>query len=98
MQAGSDLVTAVQRGAAVCPAFDAAITGDSDDVGRAFRLMPAPGSDRSRPAAPKDVSRSGGAPAAELLRGRAHASTAMMTGGRPTRKGNSRSRDSVLGN
>ena len=36
---------------------------DSDDVGRAFRLMPATCSDRSRPAVPIDVGRGGGAPA-----------------------------------
>jgi hypothetical protein len=34
----------------------------SDDVGRAFRLMSATCSDRSRPAVPIDVGRGGGAP------------------------------------
>ena len=34
----------------------------SDDVGRAFRLMSATGSDRSRPAVPIDVGRGGAAP------------------------------------
>jgi hypothetical protein len=37
---------------------------DSDDVGRAFRLMSATHSNRSRPAVPIDVGRGGGAPAA----------------------------------
>src|SRR5207248_1739768 len=36
---------------------------DSDDVGRAFRLMSATYSDRSRPAVPIDVGRGGGEPA-----------------------------------
>jgi len=36
---------------------------DSDDVGRAFRLMSATCSDRRRPAVPIDVGRGGGAPA-----------------------------------
>jgi type I site-specific restriction endonuclease len=35
----------------------------SDDVGRAFRLMSATCSDRSRPAVPIEVGRGGGAPA-----------------------------------
>jgi len=35
---------------------------DSDDAGRAFRLMSATCSDRSRPAVPIDVSRGGGSP------------------------------------
>jgi SAM-dependent methyltransferase len=35
----------------------------SDDVGRAFRLMSATCSDRSRPAVPIDVGRGGGSPA-----------------------------------
>jgi hypothetical protein len=35
----------------------------SDDVGRAFRLISATCSDRSRPAVPIDVGRGGGAPA-----------------------------------
>jgi hypothetical protein len=39
---------------------------DSDDVGRAFRLMSATCSDRSRPAVPIDVGRSGGAPAGRM--------------------------------
>ena len=38
----------------------------SDDVGRAFRLMSATCSDRSRPAVPIDVGRGGGAPAGQL--------------------------------
>ena len=38
----------------------------SDDVGRAFRLMSATCSDRSRPAVPIDVGRSGGAPAGRV--------------------------------
>src|SRR5216684_6292949 len=38
-------------------------TADSDDIGRAFRLMSATCSDRSRPAVPIDVGRGGGAPA-----------------------------------
>ena len=38
-------------------------SADSDDVGRAFRLMSATCSDRSRPAVPIDVGRGGGAPA-----------------------------------
>ena len=38
----------------------------SDDVGRAFRLMSATCSDRSRPAVPIDVGRGGGAPAGWL--------------------------------
>jgi len=38
-------------------------TAHSDDVGRAFRLMSATCSDRSRPAVPIDVGRGGGAPA-----------------------------------
>ena len=36
---------------------------DSDDAGRAFRLMSATCSDRSRPAVPIDVGRGGGSPA-----------------------------------
>ena len=39
---------------------------DSDDVGRAFRLMSATCSDRSRPAVPIDVGRGGGAPAGRM--------------------------------
>jgi transposase-like protein len=39
---------------------------DSDDVGRAFRLMSATYSERSRPAVPIDVGRGGGAPAGRL--------------------------------
>ena len=39
---------------------------DSDDVGRAFRLMSATCSDRSRPAVPTDVGRGGGAPAGRM--------------------------------
>jgi hypothetical protein len=35
---------------------------DSDDAGRAFRLMSATCSDRSRPAVPIDVGRGGGSP------------------------------------
>jgi hypothetical protein len=38
----------------------------SDDVGRAFRLMSATCSDRSRPAVPIDVGRGGGAPAGRM--------------------------------
>jgi hypothetical protein len=38
----------------------------SDDVGRAFRLMSATHSDRSRPAVPIDVGRGGGAPAGRM--------------------------------
>jgi hypothetical protein len=38
----------------------------SDDVGRAFRLMSATCSDRSRPAVPIDVGRGGGAPAGRV--------------------------------
>jgi len=41
-------------------------TADSDDIGRAFRLMSATCSDRSRPAVPIDVGRGGGAPAGWL--------------------------------
>jgi hypothetical protein len=36
---------------------------DSDDAGRAFRLMSATCSDRSRPAVPIEVGRGGGSPA-----------------------------------
>ncbi len=39
---------------------------DSADVGRAFRLMSATCSDRSRPAVPTDVGRGGGAPAGRM--------------------------------
>ena len=39
---------------------------DSDEVGRAFRLMSATCSDRSRPAVPIDVGRGGGAPARRM--------------------------------
>jgi len=39
------------------------VVAHSDDVGRAFRLMSAACSDRSRPAVPIDVGRGGGAPA-----------------------------------
>jgi transposase len=42
------------------------IAADSDDVGRAFRLMSATCSDRSRPAVPIDVGRGGGAPAGRM--------------------------------
>jgi beta-phosphoglucomutase-like phosphatase (HAD superfamily) len=38
------------------------IPADSDEVGRAFRLMSATCSDRSRPAVPIDVGRGGGRP------------------------------------
>ena len=38
----------------------------SDDVGRAFRLMSATCSDRSRPAVPNDLGRGGGAPAGRM--------------------------------
>jgi hypothetical protein len=38
------------------------LSADSDDVGRAFRLMSATISDRSRPAIPIDVGRGGGSP------------------------------------
>jgi len=41
-------------------------TAHSDDVGRAFRLMSATCSDRSRPAVPIDVGRGGGAPAGRV--------------------------------
>jgi hypothetical protein len=37
-----------------------------DDVGRAFRLMSATHSERSRPAVPIDVGRGGGAPAGRM--------------------------------
>jgi hypothetical protein len=39
---------------------------DSDEVGRAFRLMSATCSDRSRPAVPIDVGRGGGSPAGRM--------------------------------
>jgi hypothetical protein len=42
------------------------LAADSDDVGRAFRLMSATCSDRSRPAVPIDVGRGGGAPAGRM--------------------------------
>ncbi|HXC11845.1 MAG TPA: relaxase domain-containing protein [Stellaceae bacterium] len=42
---------------------DGVETADSDEVGRAFRLMSATCSDRSRPAVPIDVGRGGGSPA-----------------------------------
>jgi len=42
------------------------LRADSDDVGRAFRLKPTTGSDRSRPAVPNDVGRGGGAPAGRM--------------------------------
>jgi transposase-like protein len=42
------------------------INAYSDDVGRAFRLMSATCSDRSRPAVPIDVGRGGGAPAGRM--------------------------------
>ena len=41
-------------------------SADSDDVGRAFRLMSATCSDRSRPAVPIDVGRGGGSPAGRM--------------------------------
>ena len=44
----------------------AGTTADSDDVGRAFRLMSATCSDRSRPAVSTDVGRGGGAPAGRM--------------------------------
>jgi len=42
------------------------LNAHSDDVGRAFRLMSATCSDRSRPAVPIDVGRGGGAPAGRV--------------------------------
>jgi hypothetical protein len=55
----------------VCPACGAGKawplqTADSDDIGRAFRLMSATCSERSRPAVPIDVGRGGGAPAGRM--------------------------------
>ena len=44
----------------------ALVAAYSDDVGRAFRLMSATCSDRSRPAVPIDVGRGGGAPAGRM--------------------------------
>src|SRR4051794_28223144 len=41
-------------------------SADSDDIGRAFRLMSATCSERSRPAVPIDVGRGGGAPAGRM--------------------------------
>jgi hypothetical protein len=56
----------------------------SDDVGRAFRLMSATCSDRSRPAVPTDVGRGGGAPAGIIeSRGRS------LSGGSPPAIGGS---------
>jgi hypothetical protein len=43
--------------------FDNNKYADSDDAGRAFRLMSATCSDRSRPAVPIEVGRGGGSPA-----------------------------------
>src|SRR3984893_5390128 len=42
------------------------IGADSDEAGRAFRLMSATCSDRSRPAVPIDVGRGGGSPAGRM--------------------------------
>ena len=44
---------------------DIHFSAHSDDVGRAFRLMSATCSDRSRPAVPIDVGRGGGSPAGQ---------------------------------
>ena len=46
--------------------FERELIAYSDDVGRAFRLMSATCSDRSRPAVPIDVGRGGGAPAGRM--------------------------------
>jgi hypothetical protein len=60
---GSDIWVAGSRDYRAFEDYLVPADADSDDAGRAFRLMSATCSDRSRPAVPIEVGRGGGSPA-----------------------------------